>query len=98
MAFMQKQTERFSAWQVETTTGTELVPADLVGEETGKDCRGLEDYLEGGQLERAVLVKGWFARLSAPGYMDCTDWSGPFKSEKEAMDYLCELYDAEDAD
>lgn len=28
--------------------------------------------------------EGWFYRLSAPGYMDCTDWSGPYASEVEA--------------
>lgn len=30
----------------------------------------------------------WFARLSAPGYMDCTDWSGPYDTEAEAKVYL----------
>lgn len=33
---------------------------------------------------------GWYVRLSAPGYLDCTDWEGPFDSEFEAM---AELYD-----
>jgi len=30
----------------------------------------------------------WFARLSASGYLDCTDWSGPFKSLKAAKDHI----------
>lgn len=29
-------------------------------------------------------AKGWFVRLSAPGYLDTTDWEGPFGSENEA--------------
>ena len=102
MAFMQKQVEHMECWQVETTCGTECVPSNLVGLNINVDS--LSQYTEGeihcdanGEFN-GELVTGWFARLSAPGYMDCTAWSGPFKSEKEAMDYLCELYDAEDAD
>jgi hypothetical protein len=29
-------------------------------------------------------ASGWFCRLSAPGYMDATDWNGPYSSEDEA--------------
>lgn len=36
---------------------------------------------------------GWFCRLSAPGYMDCTEWSGPFDTEDEAREHLAETYD-----
>ena len=35
---------------------------------------------------------GWYARLSAPGYMDCTEWSGPFASEEEALADLVETF------
>ena len=38
---------------------------------------------------------GWFARLSAPGYLDCTEWEGPYKTEKEAVDAVCDLYDCD---
>ena len=34
---------------------------------------------------------GYGARLSAPGYMDCTDWV-VFDTEQEAIDYLAETY------
>lgn len=36
--------------------------------------------------ERLVetFTDGWFCRLSAPGYLDCTEWEGPFASEDEA--------------
>lgn len=33
-----------------------------------------------------------YCRLSADGYMDCTDWHGPFNSVVDAADALIELY------
>jgi len=35
---------------------------------------------------------GFYGRLSANGYLDCTDWSGPFSSVKEAAEFLIETY------
>lgn len=34
----------------------------------------------------------FWSRLSAPGYMDCTDWNGPHDTAEDAMDALCEDY------
>lgn len=36
-----------------------------------------------------------FCRLSAPGYMDCTEWSGPFDTLEEAREYIRETYDVD---
>ena len=36
-----------------------------------------------------------YARLSAPGFLDCTDWSGPFQSVEEAAQHLIETYGEE---
>ena len=36
---------------------------------------------------------GYVARLSAPGYMDCTEWEGPFDTAKEARASLAESFD-----
>jgi hypothetical protein len=33
-----------------------------------------------------------YARLSAPGFLDCTDWSGPFQSVEEAAQHLIDTY------
>lgn len=96
MAFMQKQVEYFSAWHVETTCGTECVPRDVC---YSRKRAHLKDYLEGEQRESAELVTGWFSRLSAPGYMDCTEWSGPYDTEqaaREALDEMCGDDDSED--
>jgi hypothetical protein len=36
-------------------------------------------------------IKGYGARLSAPGYLDCTDWT-VFDTKEEAIAYLDEYY------
>lgn len=41
--------------------------------------------------EKIETLMGYGARLSAPGYLDCTDW-GIFSSKREAMEYLIEMY------
>jgi hypothetical protein len=38
---------------------------------------------------------GVWARLSAPGYTDATDWSGPFESQVQAQKYIEEQYDVD---
>jgi hypothetical protein len=35
---------------------------------------------------------GFYCRLSAPGYLDCTEWSGPFETEEEAVAELLRMY------
>jgi hypothetical protein len=35
---------------------------------------------------------GYYARLSASGYLDCTDWMGPFETEDEALESLYDTY------
>ena len=37
------------------------------------------------------LIKGWGARLTAPGYLDCTSWC-VFETRDEARMHLMELY------
>lgn len=37
-------------------------------------------------------LAGFYARLSAPGYLDATDWVGPYETEDEAIEALFELY------
>ena len=32
-----------------------------------------------------TATRGWYWRLSASGYLDCTDWSGPFNTEFSAV-------------
>lgn len=41
----------------------------------------------GAGVQEVSVRLGWGARLSAPGYMDHTEWS-IFDTEQEALDYL----------
>lgn len=36
---------------------------------------------------------GWYGRLSASGYLDCTDWTGPFEDAEHAIAQLILDYD-----
>lgn len=93
MPHMMPDIGHFSVYQVETTCGTECVPVDVVGR-----ASNLQYYVEGKLLDvEPELVTGWFARLSAPGYLDCTEWSGPYSTEQEARDYITDQFDV-DAD
>ena len=51
----------------------------------------IEDGGDPGELEA-----GWYSRLSAPGYMDCTEWTGPFKTGDEALAYCMEMYEVDE--
>ena len=55
------------------------------------------DALEAGNGETYTIEAqvGWFARLSAPGYLDCTGWTGPFPSEVKAREFIRETYEVD---
>jgi hypothetical protein len=93
MAFMIPEYTKEPFWIVETNAGTEKVPADLLGEHPSKD--DFSDYVEGTEIYDFQKVTAWFARLSAPGYLDATDWGGPFKTKKDAKEYIEETYDVD---
>jgi hypothetical protein len=59
----------------------------------------LDAYVEGGgESVRSVSVRGgWGARLSAPGYLDCTEWS-VFDTEEEARESVAEMYGEDEED
>ena len=54
-----------------------------------KTMINLKDAEDHGYYERKL---GWFGRMIEPGFMDTTDWSGPFDSENECKEYLEDLY------
>jgi hypothetical protein len=41
------------------------------------------------------VTAGVFFRLSAPGYMDCTDWSGPYDTLDEAKAECERMFDCD---
>jgi hypothetical protein len=96
MGFMQKQiTEKKLWWIVETTQGTDALPVDLIGKAPA-DSEAFRDYCEGDVLSWEQR-EGYGARLSAPGYLDCTDWT-VFDTSEEAEKYLEEMYGDEDGE
>jgi len=97
MSFMQKQVLKSLYFAVETDCGTEVVPHYVIGRTCGTAAEAFADYVEGEILDPEEVVEcreGWICRLSAPGYMDCTDWSA-FDTEDECHEYLDEFYGEE---
>ena len=102
---MERQITDFTDWvEIETHMGTWFVPAMDVSQETldstvydelsdeakiellqFTECFGRDD------VESAEVISGYGARLSAPGYMDCTEWS-VFDTKAAAEAYLDEFY------
>jgi hypothetical protein len=88
----------FKAYRVITNVGHEIVPVN--------DCAALDlahpdalcllaPYCYGGSVYSATQECGWYARLSAPGYLDCTPWEGPFTTEALALVSICNTYDVD---
>ena len=71
----------------ETTAGTVILHPDVF--ETEKRHYRL---LHGQRWQKRA---GWYGRLSVGGYLDCTDWSGPYDSRREANDALNDMYDGD---
>lgn len=46
-------------------------------------------------IGEAFTGPGWYCRLSAPGYLDCTDWEGRFGTEADAIKHLVTTYSIE---
>lgn len=80
--FMRVEIERAAgALEVSTLDGTYYIPA---GYASVSDIDSLREYAPEGfhtkapqfddSVEVRALESGYLARLSAPGYLDCTDW------------------------
>lgn len=53
----------------------------------------------GADIEEEILAEGldyeadaYYCRLSADGFLDCTDWHGPFETVEEAAQCLIDNY------
>ena len=67
--------------------GVVFFPADMFTLEEAK--------AEFEQIWEARTIEGYGARMSAPGYLDCTEWS-VFDTEEEAYTYINNAYAYED--
>ena len=67
------------------------VPADV--------CGNLPNFVREYDITSEVetITGKFWGRLSASGYMDCTDWDGPYDTLAEAKASLAEMFDV-DAD
>lgn len=97
MSFMQPVIEHGEYFEIETTCGTEIVPADVALpfiRPVNMQTTLLLPYLEGTPNDPDEILEpktGWLARMSAPGYLDCTSWTA-HETELEAEEYLEEMY------
>ena len=104
--FMQRQITNKQNWlKVETTQGTEFVDTSSLSlfvrdsetlthpmsdEDRDATIEKIRPYVEG-KPQSWENIKGYGARLSASGYLDCTEWT-VFETEQEAREYLEENY------
>lgn len=88
MAFMQPQfTEDTLWWEVDGNCGVLTLPCSLFSKE---DTISLYD---GAPME-VEQISGIGARLSAPGYMDCTEWA-VFDTMEEARAYMRDVWEVD---
>jgi hypothetical protein len=94
MSFMEKQIVQEHFYRITTDCCDEiLVPESVCSSEQVPDNpESFAEYCEYGVPVEVESIFGYFCRLSAPGYMDCTQWNGEFETEKEAADYLEVLF------
>lgn len=106
MGFMQRQITGKENWlRVETNHGTycvrvgdvslfvrnsDCIAQPLTEAERENTIDKIRDYVEGTPQSWENIL-GYGARLSAPGYLDCTEWS-VFDTPEEAQEYLEEYY------
>lgn len=109
MPFMERQVNKDHWIQCDGPNGIESFPSDLVtldlpmGTYTPDSpqwdalTQAVSMYIEGDStaLYSIEFREGWGARLSAPGYMDCTPWT-IYDSEAEAEAGLTDTYGEEE--
>lgn len=83
---MQPEVFQSSGWEITNKGGvTWWLPDEFGGDGSPED---LEEYNpDNGAIEDIKNVRGWFARMQSPGYLDSTDWYFA-KTEADAMKLL----------
>ena len=101
MSFMQIQKTRKMRWfEIDGNHGIQWLPAEDAPELEGLSVDAARKYYDGSEVWAVESVSGWGVRLSAPGYLDCTDWT-VFEEEADADAAVAELeaeQDEEDSD
>ena len=88
--------------------GGQLIPFEVVGDHTIPDPidgdpndriptpEWLQDFTCADTVEDLEVISGWSARLTMPGFLDCTDWIGVHETEDLALQALDNLYPEDD--
>lgn len=98
MSFMEPEVIQGSGYIVETTEGSSFVVPDVVleGEPTARRLMQYAPENVGQRYDSHEEAKGFFVRMSAPGYLDATDWE--FFSTQEEVDAWIEEQEEGDDD
>ena len=84
----------YDRWfEVDTKQGTFFVQQYLIGKTTRPSKATLLQYVPVfgiSDIYSVSLVDGYGARLSMPGYLDCTDWT-VFETKEQAERYISDL-------
>lgn len=75
---------------VDTAQGGTVIPYDVVGSMRKSDVLEYTEAFDVKDIYEVEKQRGYGVRLSAPGYMDCTDWEF-FATEAEARARMAEL-------
>lgn len=95
---MEHEIIRGDWYVVDGNQGIEVIPGELatvadMSSETWRPVpEELADYCESGRCLSVERKTGWGARLSMPGYLDCTEWT-LHDTEEQARAYLTETYE-----
>jgi len=95
--------DKYFTYCLKDALGTAKVMArDSVIAELKEACKGdfmLPEMFKGEDIEFALMGSGLdvepngvYCRLSASGYLDCTEWNGPFESVKDAAQDMLDTY------
>lgn len=99
MSFMVPRIEKTSYWLIETSEGGHIVTGDVFSYDRGSywdeenDClvsgfvASVQNYVPGVVLD-AEPCDGYLWRLSAPGYLDATEWSAADSLQEAIGDCL----------
>jgi hypothetical protein len=93
MSFMQPSIVQCDFHVGETKSGEGIsVPAEVWGT--------LENFIVQERIARdaEIVVGKFWGRYSAPGYMDATEWHGPFETLAECEAELQEYYGDDESD
>lgn len=105
MSFMEVEMTGKEEWisYDSDTAGGGVIPMDVLSAEERRlfdagDYSGIVKYTEAirGDLYDVKVIKGYGVRLSAPGYLDATEWD-VFDTKREAEEHADEL-EAENED